>query len=1721
VVVTLVIVFLVFRVALHFLLPVVLRKTAAGYDLACTYDRLDLSLLGGDAGIWNLQLAPLVHPVAGSPASSPTTAPAPPTPLIQSEYIRARISPLALLIGRLHVFRLEADGAEILLERQPDGRIPLLDRLVAPAHAPAAVSAKPADIDLGSPLRIDALRIEHLRVQVRDRAVVPNLDIPIGMELRITDLGSRTRPTRFEFNAQSDPLVDHLRIQIEGSSRQRNLDAAVQVDLQGLRPKPVAGYLAAVGLGPDANEVSGRLSLRVHAEPLAAPAPGIRARVTLDDAELTADHRESLGLDHLVLEARSVDRAGADFAGLTVEGLRLHGSRSAAGLLRLAGLCLTPVAAPAPANSKPVAPAVGAPASTHSAYRLSLQEFILRRFVATFDDEAVAPPAHLEFALDELTSRNLTGKPLGPDTTITIAGFGRAPGIARSLKLEGRLTPISDRKALALRLTVAGIRLDALRSYLAAAGLESEYTDGLLTADIDGTFSTVGGPITGEATLKTIRIQDGDRELLNVPAVRLAGLRIVPAPFRPHLDLLEITGPALQARRDPDGTFALLGIHTLAAAAHPQSVPAAATGLSPVPPGPAGNPLAPPTISLPPIEIGRLTWKDVRLTVEDRTTTPPTQVRIADAAFNLHNLVISPDAPNPGKATFDAFLAAPGLADRITLDGSLTPRVNALAADLAVHAVGLNAFPLAPYLRPLGIEPVLRNGSLDAQVATTLRSAPDGLHGSLALRGIQFKDGPAELASLAGLDLTDILWTSQEIALGALVIDRPRAALARDSDHAFRVAGIRILPNAMGSQPVSARSPSPCALLLQSLTVKSAALDLTDRAAPGPVPVHTVASADITLANLTLGRPGPPATLTFTAALTDIADRIALTGSIGTAPDSQSANLTLNISGLRAGPAAAYLPPGITVPLTDGRLTATLDALWTVHPAGGHAGHLTFTAVDFRDGPAAPAAGAAALLHCDRATIALTRVDPAHAPIDIDCLEMAGLTASATHDSSGALQAVGLRIASAPARPSTENPRNQSAEHQYALPLKFPAVHLRSLDLRASALTFRDDARPGMAPVQLRDLRFHNLEPMACLGDQPDSQPPMRLQCTTAVSPVAEWVTADIEINPFSLRSPQVAIDLSINGIAGPGLLALAPQLRDLVDASPLRQGTFHAQLSARARLDRRSPIDFAFTHPFDSELILRDIRFQSEPDGIVLLGLDELRAEGARFDPSAATLDIKTLELTKPIARATLYPDGIHALGLVLKLPSAATQPSAPRATDRAAIAAAAPTTQSDPPGATFAARIDKFTVSGLDVRLEDRATNPVVVVPFTGMELEAYGLSSNLLSDPQPIRYNLLLSAGQVPLASRGAAGPADRELFAEITSTGRLALAPHPNGYVKASVSGFELASLRGLAGQYGVTLTNGLFDEDLEARFRADGTGSLHTRTAITDLSLSEPPTGPIAKFFHFPAPLNAAIAAVQAPDGSITLPIEVPLKDYRFGTDDIVGPAVGAVAQAVAVGIASTPLKFAAGLLGGGSDVQRRLAPVTLTFAPGATVLDASSAAALQALVGQLRDDDRLAVEIRHELAPGDLDRAGLRANPDPAEARSIVDMLRGKRVDLLNLRVQVAGQFRAALAANPDPAANRALYHRLRAIDIEIAQTEEALDLASDLFRPGAALQADRRTRAAALQIARERLDLVVLALTSADLPDLPARMVLATPQLQPADAALAGRIVVNIVRRK
>ena len=104
------------------------------------------------------------------------------------------ISPLNLLRGRLVVYRAEVDGVDILIDREPDGTIPLLKTLVSNKGNSAAPSppAKTgtAPVKLEPPLRIDAIRLTHVNTKLRDRSVSPPFEAAIRTTVRVSKVGS-------------------------------------------------------------------------------------------------------------------------------------------------------------------------------------------------------------------------------------------------------------------------------------------------------------------------------------------------------------------------------------------------------------------------------------------------------------------------------------------------------------------------------------------------------------------------------------------------------------------------------------------------------------------------------------------------------------------------------------------------------------------------------------------------------------------------------------------------------------------------------------------------------------------------------------------------------------------------------------------------------------------------------------------------------------------------------------------------------------------------------------------------------------------------------------------------------------------------------------------------------------------------------------------------------------------------------------------------------------------------------------------------------------------------------------------------------------------------------------------------------------------------------------------------------------------------------------------
>ncbi|MCX5660903.1 MAG: DUF748 domain-containing protein [Planctomycetota bacterium] len=1751
----------VFRIALIWLMPAVLRQVARTYQLDCAYDRMELSLLGGDVGIWGLKLTPLpASPGSASPTSkAATTAPAatqPAAPVIQAEYCRAYISPLALLQGRLHARRLEADAAEVLVDREPDGRIPLLDRFLAmrsPAAMPAAAPGKPASADLVPPLRVDALRVQRLKARFRDRSVSPVVDSQVVLDLRVSDLGVAPRPIRYEIDLSAESLLEGLRLEGEAKTLGRSIDATARLRVRSLRVKPAAGYLSMLGLQSLSNEISGQLESRITLTVSPPPTSTITGSLLVSDLSFSTDGREVFGLDRLTLGPVKIGSDTADLSKLVVEGARLHSVRRSDGTLRVAGFEMMPQelgdSATAPATTRPAVAAQTQPTTRPLRYPLSIKEILLKKARADFRDEAVTPAAELALEIDDLVARTPNDTRVGDDLSLEVVGALRSPNLARSVRVSGTARPFASTKTASLKLAAQGVKLDAVRPYLDMVLLESELRDANVNCDINAAL-TLGphGSFGGELHMSGLKLEDHGDELLAVDELHVSGIGVDPQVGRIRVDDIQLVGPAIIARREASGGFAAFGFHTkpLLSAADARRRAAASA------PAPGEETASQPAaesapIPIPKFEIGHFGWHEFRLRLSDLTVTPASHVVVTDAGIDLSDIRFDLDAPEPDPKPGKIYVwfFAPGLAESLRVDGEFIAKRNSIAATMQVRGKGLDATPLVPYVQGMGFEPTLRHGSLKLDATVSLNRTAEGLSAALAVDHMSYADGATQLAAVESLRMEGLRLRQGEIELDSLSLEKPHGHLVREADGAMLVGGVRLPPRPAApatTQPAGPPLALPFVAVLKKLHLHDGSLAWIDQV-PKPA-VSTIISGIVDLGRLTLGKSAEPATLEVSGSAAGAVENLTLKGVVSPDPEGLSAKLDVTASGLKAGSLAPYLPTGLDVSLRDGRLKTGLDAQWVRHAEGGQRGHVKLTGLELRDGPDGPP-----VLALASAGVGVTRLDIANKIIALDELTLTAGQARVRRAADGALEMPAITFRPAP--PTT-------GRKGYELPTVYPLITIERLDLQMASLALVDATLPHSPEVGFSDLRLRSTERIETLGPQASLRPSIEFELTGKPKGLADSLKLSGKLSPFG-TSARADLDLTVSGIHGPAWLKLAPELAEFVNAEELQRAVLHTHVNANVRLDRRSPLDFDLSRGFEFGLVMRDTTFSEGPEEEVLGGFDELRIEGGRVEPKFASVEIRSIEITKPMGHFVRDTDGLRAFACVFKLPDFGVKPATQPATRPAApVKTVKVVDAADGKPAPFAApfprpereiRVGKLSISGIDAMLEDWVVDPALFIPLTGLEFEAHDLTNLVWHEPKPVRFSLLLNSGKVslpkdplppPTTMPSAAGPAatgpagtqsatapvrlhlppvameSREPFAQIAGSGRVVLYPAPTGWVKTSISGLELQALRGTAKAEGVTIYSGMFDGSADLRLTPDGVARVQSRLVFTDMRVYEPPNGPIFRLFHLPAPLDVAIGVLQDPDGSITLPIGASFSPNRNWADELVGSVIGEVPGIVATALASAPMK-ALGIKGERNTKPEP--PAVLAFEPGSTVLDGETLGKIEALLVRLRKDETLDLTVRHALGGGDVALAKVRANPTREDCLSLVAQLRERKADLSRLREEVAGRARGQLASRFEAETAEATLARLRAIDTELAQTEDSLDSVSAMLRPGAARQADRRSRAASLEIARQRMEAVRRALFAGGVRDIQRRVQFYDPSFTVAPGPGGGQVTLGVVK--
>ena len=1800
---------LLLRVALIFIFPAVLEHVLAYYNLTASYHDIKLDVLGGDAEIWGLK----VRPIKGGPD------------VMTVEYCHGNISVYKLFVGQLYIRRAVADGANLFVRRAANGSCPLLNALLshsgAAGNATETQHAGQAAISLAAPLRVEAFRLEHLRVHVIDHSVRPAVHLGITMNVRVSHLGRRHGATAFRLDLWSATLVDVLHIDGSLTTGRSALLATAHVLMRGLRLQPTAGYLTAMGLRPGAKGLSlsadSKLALRVITNKPTGKQE-IAAHFALEHFVLSSGGRPALAIHALIAKGRLTGSL-ADVRLLSLNDVTLNAGRGENGLLHFAGLeFLRRIAA---SGKHPLPMVIARSVAIHTpihlpglpnvqlkhtgSYTCAVDQLELHGFQAVFRDSAVTPRARLQLNIHTLDAMSTGGLPGTPGQKLTISGTGAAPGIAGAIDLSGSMLPFAATRALTLHLAASQITAAALAPYLSAAGLKSELKSARFNVDISGAMTTLpDGAVAANVHLDHLIYRDGKTTLCDFKHIDAGKVQENPSTGRLEIGSLNIVGPTFDFFREASGKFSVLGMQILGQHTPPSLVPATATINHQ---GAKGPPIrtaalaAPMTAAyVPPrLQIDHFRWSGIRIGFDDLHATPTTRIGISHAGLVLNHFILdlSGKSAAHGAGTLRGWLQAPGVIHQFNVQGTLNPGRSSLHTAMHIISTGIDLQRLTPYLKPLGILPLLRHGTLGGLLAADLSVHHGRMSGDVRITQLRLQQGTQPLAPVGEIGISQISARQGEFAAHNVLIRKPYLHLTRLANGNLTLCGIELLPQMPGrpaiihTASIPVHTATPLRAGVNSITLSHAVLQWTDQSVLRPVDVRLHADARIT--NAFFGHRHPPIG-TMHAALwaRGVAHRVAIRGSFSVPAHALEANLHLRATGLHGGIINRYLPGGIAF-IPDGEDVRTSVHVNISHLADGSvAGTLGLsrcviarpkTASKLRNLLLLPhAAIDLNRLNLPRHIVAINSIDADLKTIRID--HRGGVWSICGINIGGHLNAQPPVLKSAPV---SARPRGTFS----ILPTQLPLITLKQLNLHADDILLTG-VLPDDHPVNLTGLELRNTAPVRCLGIAPALAPAIALQLTGRVNSIARHVKMAFHLKPFA-NNPRGKVQMLITGIRGTGLAQMVPALAKQFNVNTLTRGQLSAAGAVALHIDRRSPVDFNFHRAFMASVKVSDITFTARPRGPILAGVADVDAQKIYVQPARSALTIALLNIRTPMIRITRDSAGLHLLGMLLKAspttsktaaegPNLPTPAQAKISMDVKAINArtvavvsrnnSANASEHAPDvrkrsvknfstGQTSATRaavhkpqlpailIKQLIVSGVHGQYIDRTCVPQICIPLTGLEAQVRNIGTVPLTTRMPIRFNVIAYAGAVrpahvqlqsrrhgnaipaPAAtrmSRNGAGPAPMQkhpsLFSQFAGNGQIYLYPHLQGWCKTSLNGLYLADLHPIAKQYGVTLTGGTFDNSSDIRFHANNQADLHTKLVFSNLNMSEPPDGIVAKLLHLPAPLDVAIAAIEAPDGSITIPLSAHVHDGNFSRSAITWQLIGSMAQVVAVGIASSPLKVAGALtslFGAGKLQAVNEPPVKLAFAPGSTTLTMRDWRLLQSLSHRLRRHDSMQIIVRQHISSADVAIAAVRANPTRSQCLQMIAALQERENHLLALRRQAVGTLRGELAIRLSRTDITDETARLAQLDARISRSQLAMNDLANMLAPGAGREAGRRTRGIMMTIARRRLSEIKAALFAADF-DHPARRVhIVYPQYIVTKSPHGGNAVITWVRAK
>ncbi len=1397
------------RIALPFALPSLLERTLAKQGLEGRYGQLDLSLLGGRLELWHLELAPL-----RDSEEEPPSAPAPDA-LAWLEYVVLDLDVSALFTGRFVAHRVEVDGLDLWLDRDEAGH--WNTELVAAARptddepepeesaepAPEAAEQKERKpVNLSLPVRLDALRLQEVQLNLDDRFLSPALFTHLHFDLSVSDLGSKKRPARLAIDLGAPERLDRLRVEgtLKGDATHADLDLHLRLD--GLRLGAFTPYLQPLGLEPTAERLDGRFRAAVK---LAVPENDEReltADVALGPFALTADGITALGFESAAVVAPALLGDTLRVTSVTLEGLELRADRDARHRTVVAGLALVPGAPAAPQKQEPeTVPAdESAPAEPRP---IHVDRIALLNGAVHYRDASFVDTQAYDIALERLELERLRLGDPGPSVPAQLTLRLTAPELFESLTLGGDVWSGPLGSGAALQLELAGLAPVRAQPLLADMGLTANLESGTLQAALRAQLTPGPDSTIVEAALEQLRFTDGERQLLALDRAELADGELREGNTR--LGALTLETLELPLALDEAGNFELLGFRTLQPAEpRPERTPvpaaAPAAEVDPAQTAPTAPVAAPARLA-----IDRIDVSGVRAPFVDRSRATPHAIEVGPLSIGGERLVI---LPGEHAGALDVELSIAGLLEPLAARLVLSDDAGALTLAGTLDARRLAYDAVAPYLTDAGWTSELEAGRLVGDFDVRLGDAERGLDARLETLSIQ--DGPRSLFELNGVQLAQLRSGAdggtqiESVSLAGL-----SAAARRDAQgrlHAFglvsspvpvkEVATVEPAPTPLAGAPVplpeSQNPPAPAAepasLSLALLDVQDVAFEWTDEFLKDPLTLEP--RLGVRLKGFTTDVDATaPASLELNLDLGP-AGTIGLGGALAVRGSELDLDLELIGEGLTLEPVAGYLPPGVSSELQQGRLGARL-ALETGSAEDGG----TRVKAALEQLVLESANRTEPLLGVERLALDIPRLDPASGQIVVNEVALEGVELTVDALADGELRLLGLRIAAPPAEPPadseavavdadeqapelapdpTSEPVADAVADAEPAPATAPATPLERLDVERlvvdlSRIRIVDPESPDAVPLDLA-LRLENPTPLQLVAPLDKAAPPLELTLRGSMGELIRELSLDITANRADRSSLDVKVQLALTGLHGKALTDALPYLTETLDASGLEDGRLTASLEVLLEGRREGPILPRLDNGFGVELNVGEVGLFSTPTSHRAVGFDAFIVDAPRLDPRRGQLIADRVELLRPSFHTALTERGLEFAGLTLLTPQeeavsdeeAAEAPpeepteAAPEVAVAVAVAVAEPTEEPAPEatGAQLAAGAQLLSIIGADIGFRDETVDPVLDLPITTLEFEGRELTTRALSEPLPVAFELFVGAGDVTLPERKVA-------------------------------------------------------------------------------------------------------------------------------------------------------------------------------------------------------------------------------------------------------------------------------------------------------------------------------------------------------------------------------